>query len=78
MHKSPEQNLWSNVLLVMALDARKNCTKDNKFGAERAYQWAKSQDCRLICEYAGITYRDILVGFKRIYLAHLSGVKNAE
>jgi len=68
MHKTPEQNLWSNVLLVMALDARRNIEKDNKYGAKRAYEWVRSEDCRLICEYAGIAHRVIREGFKRILI----------
>jgi hypothetical protein len=52
----------------MALDARRNIEKDNKYGAKRAYEWLRSEDCRLICEYAGIAHRVIREGFKRILI----------
>lgn len=68
MTRTAEQKLWVCVLRQVANDALtyKGWGKNEIFGADRAYNWAKTKDARLVCEYAGVDYDAVLTGFKNI------------
>jgi hypothetical protein len=72
---SRETILWKSVIAKAALDANANIERDDIKGAKWHYNWSKTANCRLVCEFANMEYSIIADGFKKIYLDSLKGNK---
>jgi hypothetical protein len=73
--EASEIKLWRAVICKAALDASANLDViiNEQRGAKWHYTWAKSNKCKLVCEYANLEYSIVLNAFKRIYLDSLEG-----
>lgn len=66
--KNSDVTLWRAVLCRAALDAKLNENTNEYRDAEWHYTWAKSNNCKMICDFAHIDYDAVLDGFYKLYV----------